>query len=229
MSGPGFGVRVWPVFGRQPPRTPLMLVMLVLGLLLATYAAAQFEHFFDGGRAIRCMLLFGAGRFMHLVVLCGHQGTDTDSEQLASTGELFDAALGELEMVARDQPCLIVGDFNVEATKILCLAKGISAGLWVDLLLGLLLVVGSLPLLVSVLEVPLMVTEETSWWVALLLRLLSLPVLWSRMGGLCLILLLGLILNAQGGLVGLLSRFSVHLFGLLPGCLLLMRVGFQIC
>ena len=30
--GPGFGVRVWLLFGRQPPRTPLMLVMLVLGL-----------------------------------------------------------------------------------------------------------------------------------------------------------------------------------------------------
>ena len=29
-------------------------------------------------------------------------------------------------------PCLLVGDFNVEPTKIPCLAKGISAGLWVD-------------------------------------------------------------------------------------------------
>ena len=32
-----------------------------------------------------------------------------------------------------DQPCLIVGDFNVEPTKIPCLSKGIFAGLWVDL------------------------------------------------------------------------------------------------
>ena len=39
----------------------------------------------------------------------------------------------ELSVVARGQPCLLVGDFNVEPTKILCLAKGISAGLWVDL------------------------------------------------------------------------------------------------
>ena len=30
------------------------------------------------------------------------------------------------------QPCLLIGDFNVEPTKIPCLAKGISAGLWVD-------------------------------------------------------------------------------------------------
>ena len=46
---------------------------------------------------------------------------------------MFDAALGELSVVSRGQPCLLVGDFNVEATKIICLAKGISAGLWVDL------------------------------------------------------------------------------------------------
>ena len=39
---------------------------------------------------------------------------------------------GELSVVARGQPCLPVGDFNVEPTKIRCLAKGISAGLWVD-------------------------------------------------------------------------------------------------
>ena len=40
--------------------------------------------------------------------------------------------MGELSVVARGQPCLLVGDFNVEPTKIPCLAKGISAGLWVD-------------------------------------------------------------------------------------------------
>ena len=35
-------------------------------------------------------------------------------------------------MVSRGQPCVLVGDFNVEPAKIPCLAKGISAGLWVD-------------------------------------------------------------------------------------------------
>ena len=45
---------------------------------------------------------------------------------------MFDATLGELSVVARGQPCLMVGDFNVEPTKILSLAKGISAGFWVD-------------------------------------------------------------------------------------------------
>ena len=47
--------------------------------------------------------------------------------------QLFDAALGELSVVAPVQPCILVGDCNVEPTKIPCLTKGISAGLWVDL------------------------------------------------------------------------------------------------
>ena len=67
---------------------------------------------------------------MHLVVLYGCQGADADRDQLALTDQLFDAALGELSVVARGQPCMLVGDFNVEPTKIPCLAKEISAGLW---------------------------------------------------------------------------------------------------
>ena len=78
-----------------------------------------------------CSLLL-LGRFLHLCVLYGYQGAVTDSEQLALTDQLFDAALGELYVAALGQPCLLVGDFNVEPTKIPCLAKGISAGLWVD-------------------------------------------------------------------------------------------------
>ena len=75
-------------------------------LSLPTFATAQFKRFFDHGRAVRCMLLVGAGRFMHLVVLYGYQGADTDAEQLALTEQLFDAALGELSVVARVQPCI---------------------------------------------------------------------------------------------------------------------------
>ena len=54
-------------------------------------------------------------------------------------------SLGELSVVARGQPCLLVGDFNVEPTKIPCLAKGISAGLWVDLEEAWALAAGSRP------------------------------------------------------------------------------------
>ena len=55
------------------------------------------------------------------------------AEQVALIEQLLDAALGELGVIARGQPCLVGGDFNVEQTKIPCLAKGIFAGLWVDL------------------------------------------------------------------------------------------------
>ena len=102
-------------------------------LSLPTFATSQFKSFFDCGRAVRCLVPIGSRRYMHLVVLYGYQGADVDAEQLALTEQLFDAALGELSVVARGQPCMLVGDFNVEPTKIPCLAKGISAGLWVDL------------------------------------------------------------------------------------------------
>ena len=85
--------------------------------------------FFEYGRAVRCLVPLGAGRFMHSCVLHGYQGADTDAEQLALTNHVFDAALGELHAVASGQPCMLVGDFNVEPTKIPCLAKGIS-GWW---------------------------------------------------------------------------------------------------
>ena len=102
-------------------------------LSLPSIATAQFQLFFDCGTAVRCVLPLGGGRVMHLVVLYGYQGADRDSERLALTDQLLDAALGELGVLAREQPCLLVGDFNVEPTKIPCLATGIMAGLWVDL------------------------------------------------------------------------------------------------
>ena len=97
-------------------------------LALPTSATPGFERFFSLCRAVRCLVPLGDRRFMHLVVLYGFQGADTDAEQLALTEQLFDAALGELAVVTGGQPCLIVGDFNVEPTKIPCLAKGSRLG-----------------------------------------------------------------------------------------------------
>ena len=74
-------------------------------LALPACATAQFKAFFDRGRVVRCTLPLGAGRFMHLVCLYGYQGAVTDPEQLALTDQLFDAALAELSVVARGQPC----------------------------------------------------------------------------------------------------------------------------
>ena len=50
-----------------------------------------------------------------------------------------------MSVVARGQPCLVVGDLNVEPTKIPCLAKGISAALWVDLVAAWACASGRLP------------------------------------------------------------------------------------
>ena len=80
------------------------------------------------GRFGVCCLLVLVGSCIWFV-LYRHQGAFADPEQLALTDQLFDAAHGELSVVARGQPCMLVGDFNVEPTKIPCLAKGISAGL----------------------------------------------------------------------------------------------------
>ena len=69
-------------------------------LALPTFVASQFKSFFDCGRALRCLLPLASGRFLHLFVLYGYQGADSDAEQLALTEQLFDAALGELHAEA---------------------------------------------------------------------------------------------------------------------------------
>ena len=73
---------------------------------------------------------------MVLVVLAlnrAFQGADADAEQLSLTEQLFDAAMGELGVVSWRQPCMLVGDCNVEPSNIPCLANAISAGRLVDL------------------------------------------------------------------------------------------------
>ena len=106
-----------------------------------------------------------------MVVLYGYQGADNDAERLALTDQLLDAALGELGVVAREQPCLLVGDFNVEPTKILCLAKGTMAGLWVDLEVSWASASGKVPGFICRQDWG--STLGISWWVAFVLLLLS--------------------------------------------------------
>ena len=96
-----------------------------------------FRRYFDLGRLVRSVLPLGNGRLMHWVVAYGFQGADDDAEKLSLSDQLFDAAMCELAVVSRGQPCVIAGDINVEPTKVPCLLKGISAGLWVDVRLGL--------------------------------------------------------------------------------------------
>ena len=162
------------------------------------------------GRAVRCVLPFGGGRVMHSVVLYGYQGADHDPERLALTDQLLDAALGELHAVAAGQPCLLVGDFNVEPTKIPCLANGIMAGLWVDLEASWASASGRVP--------GFSCRQDWGLHWGLVLLLLSLDVRLCRIGGLCLILLFVRVLKIPGGWRRFLCQCSVRLCGRPHGC-----------
>ena len=151
-----------------------------------------------------------------LFFLYGYQGADSDPEQLALTDQLFDAAFDEMSVVARGQLCLLVGDFNVEPTKIPCLAKGISAGLWVDFEEARALGAGLQP-------AP---TCKRDWSSGGHRReTLFFLARSSLAGGLLPTLRFVLSLTAAGGPVVLLSLCSALLFGRPLGCLLLIRVG----
>ena len=102
-------------------------------LSFPSFVIAAFRGLFTLCRLVRCVLPIGQGWVVHLVAICGNQDAEDDAEKLGLTDQLFEAVLCELAVVSRGQPCLLVGDFSVEATKIPCLLKGISAGLWIDL------------------------------------------------------------------------------------------------
>ena len=134
--------------------------------------------------------------------------------------------MGELSVVAQEQPCMIVGDFKVEPTKIPCLAKGTSAGFWVDFEASGALATGLQP----------SPTCKRDWsatgvhrWDFIfgcpLAAAAIFPARFRLTDGLLLILMSGRSLIAAGGLVELRSQCSALPFGLLLGCLLLIRVG----
>ena len=115
-------------------------------------------------------------------------------------------------------------------TKVPCLAKWISAGLWVDLEASWALARGMPPLLLLANGVAMLVVVivGTLRLVAPLLLLLFFVARFSLTGGLLLILLSGPSLTVVGGRVGSLSRCNALPFGLLLGCLLSIRVGVQV-
>ena len=128
------------------------------------------------------------------------------------TEQLFDAALGELNVVARGQPCLLVGDFSTwSPPKSLVWQKGFRLGSGLTLWkLGLLLLVCSLLLPVSVVGLRLVVIVGTLFLVVLLLLLLFFIARFSLIDGLLLILRSVLFLTVVGGSLGLRSLFSAH-------------------
>ena len=73
---------------------------------------------------------------VHLFVVYGYQGAEEDAHKLQLTDKLLQAVLAEAQAVCIGQPMLIAGDLNAEPAVIPCLAKGISAGRFVDLALA---------------------------------------------------------------------------------------------
>ena len=73
---------------------------------------------------------------VHLFVVYGYQGEEEDAEKLRLTDGLLQAVLAEAQVVCVGQPMLIAGDLNADPAVIPCLAKGISAGRYVDLALA---------------------------------------------------------------------------------------------
>ena len=75
----------------------------------------------------------------------GYQGAEEDAEKLSLTDRLLQAVLAEAQVVCVGQPMLIAGDLNADLAVIPCLAKGISAGRYVDLTLAYSLGAGLAP------------------------------------------------------------------------------------
>ena len=135
-------------FGLLLVRIGLLVVKLVLVLLvqavlpfsLPSFVTPQFQKFFRLGRALRTTLPTAQGGVVHLFVVYGYHGAEGDARQLQLTDRLLQAVLAEAQVVWIGQPMLVAGDLNADPAVIPCLAKGISAGRYVDLALAYLLV-----------------------------------------------------------------------------------------
>ena len=82
------------------------------------------------GRVLRTTIPTGKEGVVHLFVVYGYQ---EDAEQLLLTDKLLQSILAEAQVVCIGRPLLIAGDLNADPAVIPCLAKGISAGRFVDL------------------------------------------------------------------------------------------------
>ena len=102
-------------------------------LSLPTLFDPSFKEFFRIGRAMRVVFPLGNGGIVHLFVIYGYQGAESDPEKLQLSEHLFAAVLAEARMCCAGQPVILAGDFNAEPTVIPSLAKGISDGQWIDL------------------------------------------------------------------------------------------------
>ena len=105
-------------------------------LALSSFVTPEFREFFRLGRVLRTTLPTGKGGVVHLFVVYGYQGAEENAEKLRLTDRLLQAVLVEAQVVCIGQPMLIAGDLNADPAVIPCLAKGVSAGRYVDLALA---------------------------------------------------------------------------------------------
>ena len=103
---------------------------------LSHLLSPQFNEFFRLGRVLRTTLPTGQGGVVHLFVVYGYQEAEEDADRLQLTDKLLQAVLAEAKVVCVGQPMLIAGDLNAYPAVIPCLAKGISAGRYIDLALA---------------------------------------------------------------------------------------------
>ena len=82
---------------------------------------------------------------MFIYLLYDYQGAEEEADQLQLTDKLLQAVLAEAQVACIGQPMLTAGDLNADPAVIPCLAKGISAGRYVDLALAYSLGAGLAP------------------------------------------------------------------------------------
>ena len=80
-------------------------------LSLPTLFDSSFKEFFRIGRAKRVVLPLGNGGIVHLFVINGFQGAESDPEKLQLSEHLFAAVLAEARMCCAGQPVILAGDF----------------------------------------------------------------------------------------------------------------------
>ena len=154
---------------------------------------------------------------VHLFVVYGYQGAEEDADQLQLTGKLLQLVLAEAQAVCVGQPMLIAGDLNADPAVIPCLAKGISAGRYVDLALAY-----SLGLVLLLMLPVVLVGRRALFLVGISLSdvpmfLLHLMLVMSLIGGLLLTFQFLLAFALVPGWLTLLAQLFVSLFGLLVG------------
>ena len=179
-------------------------------LALSSFVTPRFNEFFRLGCVLKTTLPTAQGGVVHLFVVYGYQGAEEDAEKLQLTDKLLQAVLAEAQVVCVGQPMLVAGDLNADPAS---LAKGISAGRYVDLALAYSLGAGLAP------DATCRFSREDGtgsrrdflWVVPVLLLLLRLVML--LIGGL---LLTFMFLHAFVLVPGWLTLY-VSLFGLLVG------------